>query len=136
MTDYSVIKSYLQKNNLHYFTFSPHSEKPINTVIHHLPPDMPAKDISNNLEDLGFNIIKVRQMTATQSAPNGQIHVELITLFLVTLTRNIKFHEIFMLNSLSHIIIKIELYRAQTGLTQCYNRQSFGHVWVNCKQPP
>jgi hypothetical protein len=65
MADYSAMKSYLEKNNLHYFTFSPNFEKPIKTVIHHLSPDMPAEDTSNSLEDLGFNIISVRQMTAT-----------------------------------------------------------------------
>jgi hypothetical protein len=43
--------------------------------------------------------------------------VELITLFLVTLTRNIKSQEIFRLNTLNHIIIKVDLYTAQTGLT-------------------
>jgi hypothetical protein len=35
--NYSVTKSYLEKNNLHYFTFSPNSEKPIKAVICHLP---------------------------------------------------------------------------------------------------
>jgi hypothetical protein len=62
--------------------------------------------------------------------------VETLPLFLATLTRNIKFQEIFKRNSLNHIIIKVELYRAQTGLTQCYNYQNFGHVWTNCKEPP
>jgi hypothetical protein len=28
------------------------------------------------------------------------------------------------------------VYRAQTGLTQCYNCQQFGNVWTNFKQPP
>jgi hypothetical protein len=65
MADYSAMKSYLEKNNLHYFTFSPNSKKPIKAIIHHLPPDMTTEDISNNLEDLGSNIINVRQMTAT-----------------------------------------------------------------------
>jgi hypothetical protein len=36
MVDYSAIKSYLEKNNLHYFTFSPNSEEPIKEAIHHL----------------------------------------------------------------------------------------------------
>jgi hypothetical protein len=48
----------------------------------------------------------------------------------------VKFQEIFKLNSLNHIIVKVESYRAQTGLRQCYNCQNFGHVWANCKQPP
>jgi hypothetical protein len=64
MVDYSAMKSYLEKNNLHYFTFSPNSKKPIKAVICCLPPDMPVKDISNGPEDLGFNVINVRQMTA------------------------------------------------------------------------
>jgi hypothetical protein len=65
MTDYSAMKSYLEKNNLPYFIFSPNSEKPIKAVIHHLPPDTPAEDISDSLEDLGFSIINVRQTAAT-----------------------------------------------------------------------
>jgi hypothetical protein len=69
-------------------------------------------------------------------APNGQTHVETLPPFLVTLTRNIKSREIFKLNSLNHIIIKVESYRTHTGLMQCYNCQNFGHVWANCKQPP
>jgi hypothetical protein len=35
---------------------------------------MPAEGISSSLEDFGFNIINMRQMTATQRAPNGQTH--------------------------------------------------------------
>jgi hypothetical protein len=108
---------------------------PIKAVIRHLPPDVPAEDISNGLEDLGFNVINMRQMTATRTTPDGQINVAPFLLFLVTLTRNTQSQVIFKLNSLNHIIIKVELYRAQTGLTQCYKCQNFGHVGVNCKQP-
>jgi hypothetical protein len=44
MADYSAMKSYLERNNLNYFTFSPNSEKTIKAVILHIPPDTPAKD--------------------------------------------------------------------------------------------
>jgi hypothetical protein len=50
--------------------FSPNSKKSIKAAIHHLPPDMPVEDISNSVEDSGFNTINVRQMTATRTAPN------------------------------------------------------------------
>jgi hypothetical protein len=50
MADYSAMKYYLAKNNLHCFTFSPNSEKPIKAVIGQLPPGMAAEDISNSLE--------------------------------------------------------------------------------------
>jgi hypothetical protein len=62
MADYSAIKSYLEKNNLHYFTFSPNSENPNKELIRHLPPDMPAEDISNSLEDLRYNINEKQTM--------------------------------------------------------------------------
>jgi hypothetical protein len=89
MVDYSAMKSYLQKNNLHYFTFSPNSEKLIKLVIRHFLPDTPVDDISSSLEDLGFNVINVRQTTATQTAPVGKAHVEPLFIFPFTLTINI-----------------------------------------------
>jgi hypothetical protein len=119
MTEYSAMKSYLEKNNLHYFTFSPNSETPIKADIPHLSPDTPPEGIYYSLGDVGFNVINVGHMTATRTVRNGQIHVEPLPLFLVTLTRTIKSQEIFKLNIFNRIIIKVELYRAQTGLTQC-----------------
>jgi hypothetical protein len=65
MADYSAMKSYLEKNYLHYFIFCPNSEKPMKAVIRQLPIDTPAEVIFSNLEDLGFNVINMRQMTAT-----------------------------------------------------------------------
>jgi hypothetical protein len=59
-----------------------------------------------------------------------------LPLFLITLPRTAKSQEIFNLNSLCHISIGVEAYRAQSGLTQCHNCQQFGHVWANCRQPP
>jgi hypothetical protein len=130
MEDYSAMKAYSEKNNLHHFTLSPNSEKPIKSLIHHLSPDTPVEVIVNSLENLGFNFINMKQMTVTQLTTPRAI----LPLFLVTLTRNIKSQKIFKLYSLNHIIIMVEFYRAQTGLPQCYSCQNFGHVWASYKQ--
>jgi hypothetical protein len=53
MADYSVMKSFLETNNLQYFSFSSNFEKSIKAVIPHLPPDTPVENISNSLEELG-----------------------------------------------------------------------------------
>jgi hypothetical protein len=37
MVDYLAMKCYMEKYNLHYFTFSPNSEMPIKAVIPHFP---------------------------------------------------------------------------------------------------
>jgi hypothetical protein len=120
MAGYSAMKYCMEKNNLHYFTYSPNSERSIKAVIPHLPPNTPVKNISKRLEVLAFNVINVRQMTATRRAPKGQIHVEPIHLFLVTLTRNIKSREIFKLNTLNHIIIRLALRNAISELYNCW----------------
>jgi hypothetical protein len=52
-------------------------------------------------------------------------------LFLITLPRTSKSHEIFKLMSLFHIAVRVEAHNVQTGLTQCYNCQQL----TNCKQP-
>jgi hypothetical protein len=82
MTDYSIVKYYLDKNDLHYFTFSPNSEKPIKIVSLHLPPLTPEEDISNSLPDLVFSTINMRQRMSTRKAPNGQSHLGTLPLFL------------------------------------------------------
>jgi hypothetical protein len=53
MEDFSTIKSYLENNNLAYFTFYPKFLKPINTATHHLPLNTPAEDMSDGLVSPG-----------------------------------------------------------------------------------
>jgi hypothetical protein len=117
MTDYSAMKSYQEKKSLHYFTFFPISEGPIKAVIRHLPPDVPAEDISSSLEDLGCKVTSVRQTTATRRAPNGKTQVKPLPLFIVALKRNTKSQDIFKLYSLNYIIVKVALYTSQNCLT-------------------
>jgi hypothetical protein len=119
-----------------YFTFHPKSEKPIKAVIRQLPANTPAEDIASSLQDLGFTIISVKQMTSSRPNPESRSHPTNLPLFLITLERSEKSKEIFQLNNICHIAVKVEAYRAQSGLTQCYNCQKFGHVWTNCRQPP
>jgi hypothetical protein len=134
MVDYQAVKTYFKRNSLSFFTFFPKSEKPIKAVTRHLL-NTPAQDISNGLVDLGFDVISVKQMSSARRSPDGCKPITL-PLFLVTLPRTAKSPEIFKLSGLCHICIKVEAYKSQSTLTQCFNCQKFGHVWANCKQPP
>jgi hypothetical protein len=136
MADFSAIRSLFESNNLHYFTFCHKSQKPIKAVIWQLPVSSPAEDISDGLVNLVFDVISVKQMSATRLSPAEGASTVNIPLFLITLPRTSKSHEIFKLTSLRNIGIRVEAYKAQTGLTQCYNCQQFGHIWANCRQPP
>jgi hypothetical protein len=71
--------------------------------------------------ELGFDIISVKQMTSRKNIRDGGTQV--------TLPRTENSKNIFKLTNLCNMIIKVEAYRTQNGLTQCYNCQQFGHVW-------
>jgi hypothetical protein len=75
MADFSAIRKFLEKHNLSYFTFFPKSEKPVKAVIRQLPQNTPAEDISDGLMGLGFDVINVRQVTATRRTPPEGTHI-------------------------------------------------------------
>jgi hypothetical protein len=68
MEDFLSIKSHFDSQNLSYYSFFPKSEKPITAVIRHLP-HIPREDISGGLVSLGFDVVSVKQMTATRRSP-------------------------------------------------------------------
>jgi hypothetical protein len=130
IADFQFVKSYFDANNLSYYSFYHKSEKPLKPVIRHLPHNTPAEDISEGLVSLGFDVIGVKQMTATRRSPSDGS-----TTTNPPLPRTTKSQNIFQLQSLCHIAVRVEANSDQNGLTQCHNCQQFGHVWANCKQP-
>jgi hypothetical protein len=120
---FQSVKSHFDAHNLSYYSFYQKSEKPMKAVICHLPHNTPAEDISDGLVSLEFDFINVKQMTATRrSTSDGSTTINL-PLFLITLPRTTKSQEIFRLQNLCHIAIRVEEYSAQNGLTQCHNCQ-------------
>jgi hypothetical protein len=66
MADFSAVTSYLENNNLAYFTFCPKSLKPIKAVKHYLPLNTLAEDITDGLLSLGFDNSMLRTVTLVQ----------------------------------------------------------------------
>jgi hypothetical protein len=58
---------------------------------------MTAEDNLNGIEDLGFNVINVRKMTATRGTLNRQTHMESPQISLATLQGNTKSLRVFKL---------------------------------------
>jgi hypothetical protein len=107
MVDFLGVKSHLKNQNLAFFTFFPKSEKPTRAVIRHLPINTPAEDICDGLVSLGFDVVRVKQMTTTRRYSPDEHKLITLLLHLVTLPRTTKSQEIFHLHSLSHIAIKV-----------------------------
>jgi hypothetical protein len=86
--------------------------------------------------DLVFDVIIIKQMSAFRRLHvDGKSMTINLLLFLVTIPRTAKSQEIFKLVRLCHISVRVETCKAQSGLTQRYNCQMFGHVWANGRQP-
>jgi hypothetical protein len=60
-------------------------------------------------------------MTTQHPSLDGSITTISLPLFLVILTRSRKSQEIFILTNPRNIVIKVDTYKTQTDLTQCYN---------------
>jgi hypothetical protein len=69
MADFQIVRSHFDSHNLSYYSFFPKSEKPIKAVIRHLPHNTPAEDISDGRVSFGFDVVSVKQMTATRRSP-------------------------------------------------------------------
>jgi hypothetical protein len=122
MVDYKAIQKFLTEKNLHVFTFYTKADKPVKAVIRYLSCSTSADDIIVALQEIDYDVISIKQTTAERPTPEGGgvTHTSL-TLFLVTLARNQKAPEIFKLTILCNIVIKVEAYRSQNGLAQCYS---------------
>jgi hypothetical protein len=136
IVEYSSIRACFDNQQYNYFTFYVKSKVSVKAVITQLPTNTPAEDIASSMQDLVYSIISVKQMASSRPFPEAYTYPTNLTLFLITLDRSEKCKDIFKFTNICHIAVKVEICRAQSGLTQYYNCQKFGHVWTNCRQPP
>jgi hypothetical protein len=87
-------------------------------AIRHLSHNIHAENIADGLVSLGFDVISAKQMRTTRRSPSDRSTIINLSLFLITFPRTTKSQEIFRLQSLCHMAIRVEAYRAQNGLTR------------------
>jgi hypothetical protein len=84
MADYEAVKSHFFNSNLPYYSFFPKSQNSSKVVIHHLPPNFHAEDISDELVTLGFDVVRVKEMTTTRPSPSKGTTTRNLLLFLIS----------------------------------------------------
>jgi hypothetical protein len=80
MADYKAIPSYLSQHNPLHFTFYSQSDKSIKAVIHGLPINTYSQDVTLALQELGYNVISIKQMVTKHSSPDCSIKTVSLTL--------------------------------------------------------
>jgi hypothetical protein len=122
---YKAIQNLLRQRGLPFLTFYTKGDKMVKAVIRHVPNNTSSEDIIVALQELGYEVISVKQMTKPPSPKGGVTHLSL-PLLLITLVRNQKSLDVFKISSLCNIIVKVEAYQSKGGLTQCYNWPHLG----------
>jgi len=110
MTDYKVLLSYLSEHTLSTSLFSTLSL--ISLFI-----NASSQDITPALQELG-HVITAKQMTIRLPSPCASVTTVSLLLFLVTLTRCWKSHQIFTHTDLHSVVMKNETYKTQADLTK------------------
>jgi hypothetical protein len=94
MADYKATQNLLSQKGLPFFTYYTNGNKPVNAVIRHLHSNTSSEDITVALQELGYEIISVKQKTVERPSPEGEVTFIPLPVFLVTLVRKRRSQEI------------------------------------------
>lgn len=120
--DYSKMMKYLDKNKIQYHSFRTAEEKDLHVVLRGVLEVWDENKIKTDLEDLGFTPSKVVCWFNKQG--------KRMPLALVILPKTQK--NIFDLDFLNYMRIRVEAQRSQRQTTQCHRCQLFGHTQFKC----
>lgn len=112
----------LAELNINFHTFSLPSERTLKVLLRGIPNFYSEDEVKTDLEILGFNVTLVRQFLKEGRK---------LPMYMVTLPCNSDSKEIFNLDSLFYVRIKVEPYKT-SGPSQCFACQGFGHSSSHC----
>lgn len=125
---YSPTQQFLTMNKeiVSFHTFAMPNQKSLRVIIKGIPREIPEEEVKEENQNLGFEPNLVKQFTKEgKKTP----------VFLISLQNPQKAKEIFQLQDLFYVKVKIEAYKT-TGPAQCFACQRFGHSSSNCGHPP
>jgi hypothetical protein len=70
MADFQSVRSHFESNNLSFYSLYLKSEKLMKALIRHLPHYTLPEDMSDCLVNVGFDVLKVKEMTVTSRSPH------------------------------------------------------------------
>ncbi|GBM20493.1 hypothetical protein AVEN_61039-1 [Araneus ventricosus] len=129
LNDREKILEYLNKSEKENVLSEAPDDRPIKIVIKDLPPDYSKENISDELANLKFKVVRINQLR------NFRLKT-LLPIFLVELAKTPNVNDIYKIDKLNFFKIKIEPYRKKNRSTMCYNCSEFYHSARNCRCKP
>ena len=123
ITTFRNIQRTLVDNKIQFHAYSLPQERQLKVLLRGVPTSFSEQFVKDELTNLGYTINHVRQFLKEGRK---------LPMFMVTLPNNSDSKNIFQLQSLFYITIRVEAYKT-SGPAQCHACQQFGHSSVHCK---
>jgi len=127
--EYRFITSALEANKSEYHSYALKEDRLISAVIRNVPEPLKISEIKEDLQEQGFTITEIHRLTSRKTKNP-------MPLILVKLTNTPKSKEIFNIDSILKLKIKVEAYKKATSPSQCYRCQRYGHSSKMCNNAP
>jgi hypothetical protein len=127
--DHRKIHTFIVENKIQGYILPIGTIQPIKVIIRDLPRDFPVDLIRSELAELGFDVLKVVQLSS-------YIDNSKLKMYQVQLQNTEKNKIIIDLDRLCHIKIRIERYISPFKVQQCHRCQKFHHHSDNCLMEP
>jgi hypothetical protein len=125
---YRRLVSHLRENKIVFHTFQLKQERAYRVVIRDIHPSVPTKDIAAELQSQGHqvrNIVNIRHRLTKDPLP----------LFFVDLEPNKNNKDIYDIQFLYNLKIRVEPPRTRRDIVQCTRCQDYGHSKTYCNRP-
>lgn len=120
--DHTMVKQYLEREKISFFTFTPKILRPYSLVVRGLSDTYDVDDLKEFIEERKLNLKVVNIIKAFNDR------------WIVQLDRESDIGAFRKLRYLLNCRVSIGRYRKK-GITQCRNCQRFGHASTNCSMP-
>lgn len=125
--DETILKTFLEENNIKYFTFNTSANRPRQAVLKYIPNDVTKETIIDGLQRQNIHPIKVTRIKNKDGEETKIVQV--------TINKQDS-EKIYKLEHVNNLKIKVEPFRRKTGPTQCFKCQRFGHSSYTCHLTP
>lgn len=130
--DYNVILNEVRGAKLECHTYTSKDDAYKTVVLRNIPPNITPTEIIEDLKEKNLNAIKVLQMKKKV----GENEFLAYPLFIVTFSSDTSMKQIKDTKIVCQCIVSWAPYKNMTGVTQCFNCQSFFHIAKNCYKKP
>ncbi|GBN93688.1 hypothetical protein AVEN_110326-1 [Araneus ventricosus] len=125
---HTQISNFCRTQGYDFYILKP-KQRPLKAVIKRLPPNQDPKEIKDALEELGFSISKVVQLTKLRTR-------QPLPFYLVEINKKENSEKIYDLHKFKNLIIEIVPFRGRNAVNQCYNCNYFHHNADCCETKP